>query len=127
MEDLGRFMIEIRRVFGPSNEESTAIQVVQYLTQKKSAAEYSVQFQEYADKIGQDDTILITYYRRGLKKNIKEELIQTGVRVENLDNLVKEAISINNKQHDFTMENRYNGGIRGYSSINSRNSFGGGY
>ena len=97
MEDLDRFMVEIRRVFGPSNEESTAVRVVQHLTQKKSAAEYSVQFQEYADKIGWDNTTLITHYRRGLKKHIKEELLRTGARVENLDNLVKEAISINDK------------------------------
>ena len=127
MEDLDRFIIEIRRVFGPSNEESTVVRVVQYLTQKKSAAEYSAQFQEYADKIGWDDTVLITYYRRGLKKHVKEELLRTGARVENLDNLVKEAISIDNKWYDFAIESRYDGGIRGYSGISSRNSFGGGY
>ena len=77
MEDLDYFMVEIRRVFGPSNEESTATRVIQHLTQKKSAAEYSAQFQEYADKTGWDDTALMTHYRRGLKKNVKEELMRT--------------------------------------------------
>ena len=120
-------MVEIRRVFGPSNEESTAVRVVQYLTQKKSTAEYSIQFQEYADKIGWDNTVLITYYRRGLKKNIKEKLIRTGARVKNLDDLVKEAISIDNKWYDFTIESRYDGGIRGYSGNSGRNSFSRGY
>ena len=69
----------------------------------------------------------MTHYRRGLKKYVKEELLRTGARVENLDDLVKEAISINDKWHDFAMESRYDRGIRGYSGISGRSSFGGGY
>ena len=40
---------------------------------------------------------MITIYRQGLKDNIKNELIRTEVRLDNLDLLIKELIEINNK------------------------------
>jgi len=75
MESFARFRVEIRRVFGPLNENKVATRVIQYLSQKKSAAEYSTQFQQYTIKTDWDDNALIMMYRRGLKFNVKEELM----------------------------------------------------
>ena len=73
MESLARFRVEIRRMFGPSNEANAATRIIQHLTQWKSASEYSTQFQQYSAKTDWDDNALMAMYRRGLKDNVKDE------------------------------------------------------
>ena len=65
----------------------------------------------------QDNTILIVIYRRGLKENIKDKLIRFRGVINTLDNLIENAIEINNKLFKYTIEKYYNGGIsrEGYS------------
>lgn len=78
MESFVRFKCEIRRVFGPSNESNVATRIIQHISQKKSAAEYTAQFQQYATQTDWDDNALMTMYRRGLKDNVKDELMRSG-------------------------------------------------
>ena len=52
IDNFNRFKREIRKVFGESNEDSKAIRIIQNITQKKSAAEYSAQFKQYAVETG---------------------------------------------------------------------------
>ena len=53
--------------------------------------------------------------------------LTTRAKIRDLDDLIKEAISINDRWYDFTLENRYNGGIRGYSGTSGRNNYSSGY
>jgi len=47
-------------------------------------------------------------YRRGLKFNIKEELMRTRVQINNLDTLIVEAIKVDDKLYELIIEKRYN-------------------
>lgn len=113
MESLARFRVEIRRMFGPSNEVNAAIRITQYLRQKRSASEYSTQFQQYAAKTDWDDITLMTMYRRGLKENVKDELMRFGGVIDTLDQLIENAIKIDDKLFERSMEKRHNGGTSG--------------
>ena len=95
-------------MFGPSNKVNAVTRIIQYLTQKKSASEYSTQFQQYTAKIDWDDTVLMVMYRRGLKENVKDELIRSGGVIDTLDGLIEEAIETNDKLFERSIEKRYN-------------------
>ena len=113
MESMARFRIEIRRMFGPSNEANAATRIIQHLQQKKSASEYSTQFQQYAAKTDWDDTALMVMYKRGLKENVKDELMRHGGVLDTLDGLIEAAIEIDDKLFERTMEKRHDGGTSG--------------
>ena len=113
MESAARFRVEIRRMFGPSNEVNAATRIIQNLHQKKSASEYSTQFQQYAAKTDWDDTALMVMYRRGLKENVKDELMRFGGVIDTLDQLIENAIEIDDKLFERTMEKRHDGGTSG--------------
>ena len=113
MESLARFRVEIRRMFGPSNEVNAAIRIIQYLRQKRSASEYSTQFQQYAAKTDWDDITLMTMYRRGLKENVKDELMRFGGVIDTLDQLIENAVKIDDKLFERSMEKRHNAGTSG--------------
>ena len=113
MESLARFRVEIRRMFGPSNEANAATRIIQHLRQKRSASEYSTQFQQYAAKTDWDDTALMVMYRRGLKENVKDELMRFGGVIDTLDGLIENAIEIDDKLFERSMEKRHDGGTSG--------------
>ena len=53
----------------------------------------------------------MTIYRRGLKEQVKDELIRSGAALESLDELQKEAIRINDNLFERAIEKRHNGGV----------------
>jgi len=55
----------------------------------------------------------MTMYRRGLKFNVKEELMRTGARIDDLDTLMAEAIDVDDKLYELAMEKRHDGGTSG--------------
>ena len=111
MESFSRFKAEIRRVFGPSNEIPVAVRAIQYLKQRKSAAEYSTQFQRYATVTGWDDDALCTIYRKGLKDNVKDKLMRYGGTTDTMDTLIEAAIELHDKLYERSMEKRHDGGV----------------
>ena len=110
LENFRRFTIEVRRVFGPSNEEQVAVRIIQHMTQKKSAAEYSTQFQQYAAQTDWDDNALMSMYRRGLKDTVKDELMRTGAVIKDMESLMAQAIEIDDKLYERTLERNYDKG-----------------
>jgi hypothetical protein len=58
----------------------------------------------------------MTMYRRGLKENVKDELIRTGQKIENLDELIRTTIEIDDNLYERAMERRHNVAPRGKSS-----------
>jgi len=105
--NFGIFKEELRRVFGISNEKQTAKRVIQHLQQKTSAADYAARFQEYANLIGWDDASLMTMFKRGLKENVKDELMRSGARFDTIQTLVEVAIDVDDKLYERAMEKRY--------------------
>ena len=47
-------------------------------------------------------------YRRGLKNSVKNKLIRTGAKINNIDYLIEKAIDIDDKLYKRSIERRYN-------------------
>ena len=47
-------------------------------------------------------------YRRGLKENVKDELIRTSKKIDDLDDLIRVTIEIDDNLYERTIERRYN-------------------
>lgn len=122
MESYARFKSKMRHNFGPSNETSVAVRVIQQLKQRKSAAEYTTQFSHYCAKTEWDDTALMTMYKRGLKESVKDELMRSGASLGTLELLMREAIDIDDRLYERAMEKRYDGG-RGISFGKERQGY----
>ena len=101
------FKTEIRRVFGVSSEEETAERAIQHLQQRTSAAEYAARFQEQANLTEWDDAALMAMYKRGLKDNVKDELMRWGGDIDSLRSLMGAAIELDDKLYERAMEKRY--------------------
>jgi len=101
------FKRELRRIFETSNEEQIAKRVVQHLTQRTFAADYAARFQEYANLIEWDDAALMTMFRRGLKDNLKDEIMRDGRTLSDMSDLIEVAIDLDDKLYERAMEKRY--------------------
>ncbi|CAD0043000.1 unnamed protein product [Aureobasidium pullulans] len=126
-----KFKEEIRRIFGISNEDKVAVRLIQHVRQHTSASDYAAKFQEYAQITDWDDSALMTMYRRGLKENVKDELMRAGMKIESLDDLIRATIEIDDNLYERAMEKRHDVAPRGksgyvpYRSNNKgRNNFG---
>ena len=49
----------------------------------------------------------MTMYRRGLKENVKDELIRIGGEIRTLEELINEVIKVNDKLYKRAIERRY--------------------
>ena len=56
-------------------------------------------------------------YRRGLKENVKDELIRSKGEFQTLEQLINKAIEIDNKLYKRAMEKRYITGGRTYALL----------
>ena len=113
--------VAMKSVFGISNEQSTAVRVIQHLTQKTSTAEYAAKFQEHAQLTDWDDEALQVMYRRGLKENVKDELMRDGRSIDNLGELVQVTIDLDDKLYERAMERRYDSKMSGRAGYISEN------
>lgn len=107
--DFDNFKTEIRRIFGTSNEEQTAERNIQHLVQRTSASDYAARFQEQANLTEWDDAALMTMFRRGLKNEVKDEIMRYGGKIDTLTTLIEAAIELDDKLYDRAMERRYDG------------------
>ncbi|EMD90171.1 hypothetical protein COCHEDRAFT_1045051, partial [Bipolaris maydis C5] len=79
------------------------------------------QFQQYATNIEWDDNALMRMYRQGLKPMVRRELMRSGANVTNLDELIAEAIRLDNELYELALEERlFNQGTRNYDNRNDR-------
>jgi len=62
-------------------------------------------------------------FRRSLKDNVKDELIRNSRRNNDLDDLIKTAIDLNNKLYKRGIEKRYDFRIRGSAGYVPRRSW----
>ncbi|KAH0182341.1 hypothetical protein KCV03_g10361, partial [Aureobasidium melanogenum] len=120
------FKKEIRRIFGISNEDKVAVRLIQHIRQHTSASDYAAKFQEYAQITDWDDSALMTMFRRGLKENVKDELMRAGMKIESLDDLIRASIEIDDNLYERAMERRHDVAPRGKSGCvpyRSNNNF----
>ena len=105
--DFSNFKTEIKRVFEASHEEETAERMIQHLRQKTSVAEYAARFQEYANLTEWEDAALMAMFRRGLKYNVKEELMRYEETTDTLRTLIEASIELDDKLYELIMKQRY--------------------
>ena len=86
--------------------------MIQHIKQQHSAAEYTTQFKQYSVLTDWDNNTLIVMYWHGLKENMKDEITFDRQAVNTLDELITQAININDKLFEWAMEKHHN---RGYS------------
>ncbi len=105
-----RFYDKIKTIYGFSNEKKVVIRIVQDIVQRILVSQYTAKFKEYSDKTKQDDDALYIIYYKGLKDNVKDELVRTGKNeTTNLDTLIKSLIDIDNRLYERVIEKRYIG------------------
>ncbi len=105
------FVMGIRSIYGVSNNQQVAIRQIQHVTQKASASQYTAKFTEYATATGWDDNALRTMYYRGLKDNVKDELMRNRQDQASLIDLMKAAIDVDDKLYERAMEKKHNQNI----------------
>lgn len=119
------FVNAIRNIYGLSNDQQVAIRHIQHIVQKGSASQYTAKFKEHAAKTEWDDNALRTMYYRGLKDNVKDELLRYGAAQDTLERLMKAAIEVDDKLYERAMERRHTGQFRGRSGYASNGWTGG--
>ena len=65
-------------------------------------------------------------YRRSLKENVKDELMRAGMKIEDLDDLIRASIEIDDNLYERAMERRHDVAPRGKSGhvpYRSNNNF----
>lgn len=107
------FVETIRSIYGLNNDKQVATRVVQQLTQKTSASAYTAKFKEYSDKTNWDGNALMNMYYRGLKDNVKDEMMRDGAAKDTLGEMIKAAIRIDDALYERSMEKRHTHSIRG--------------
>jgi len=78
------------------------------LTQRTSATKYVARFQKYVNLIEWDDVALMTMFRRGLKDNLKDEIMRDGKSINDMFDLIEVAIDFDDKLYERAMKKRYN-------------------
>ncbi|KAM0711445.1 hypothetical protein Q7P35_002185 [Cladosporium inversicolor] len=61
----------------------------------------------------------MTMFRRGLKENVKDELMRNSGIIDSLDVLIRTAIDIDNKLYERAMEKKHSFNPRGTFRFNS--------
>ena len=112
VEDWTTFKTKMREVFSPFKEDVIAEQKIQKLRQTKSAADYTTEFQQYKTLIDWDDNALMRMYRQGLKLAVRIELIRSGSSLKTLNELINEAIRVDNELYELKLEERLYTGNR---------------
>ena len=91
-----QFEARLRRVFEDIDKKRTAERQLYELRQKGSAVSYSVSFQHIAANTEWDDVALISQFYRGLREEVKDEIVRTD-RSENLTKMIIRAVIIDNR------------------------------
>jgi hypothetical protein len=106
MEDWDVFKTKIKQAFSPIKASVIAEKKIQTLRQTGSVADYTALFQQYQAQIEWDDAALIRMYKQGLKTQVREELMRTSACTDTLDELVNEAIRLDNDLYELQIEAR---------------------
>lgn len=121
VEDWDTFKNKMKEIFSPFKESVIAEQKIQKLRQTHSAADYTTEFQRYKTAIEWDDNALMRMYRQGLKPSVRMELMRSGSSLNTLNELMAEAIRVDNELYELKLEERlFTQGTRAPGTTNAR-------
>jgi hypothetical protein len=106
VEHWDAFKIRLRQIFLPFKESVIAEQKIQKLKQTKSAADYTNVFQQYAEQIQWDNAALMRIYKQGLKPALLAELMRSGTAINDLEDLTRKAIRLDNELYKLALAER---------------------
>jgi len=119
----GNFKRTVMIHFGETNSEPQAERKIQVLKQTTSVADYASAFTRYSDRTDWDNTALMVMFRRGLKDQVKDELVRSNRKEPlNLEDLIKHSIAIDDKWYERSMEKRHTQG-RPFQSRDNRDRY----
>lgn len=118
MNSWENFASKLQQYFGDHDRKRTAERNLRALVQKGSAAKYTAEFQQWSSMICWNNESLASAYYNGLKENIKDEICRGG-RPTTLEDMIDEAISIDNRFYERALEKKGQPS-RGFVSSNQR-------
>ena len=101
----GGFKKRISRVFGDIDQERNAVRHIRNLRQRTSAATYTAEFQQYANKTDWEEAALKDEFYQGLKDHVKDELSRAEWP-KTLQGMIEAAIRIDNRAYERGMEKK---------------------
>jgi len=104
-KNIKRFREEIGKIFGEMDEERQAERKLQTIKQRGPAQHYTTEFMQLRAKVNWGDAPLQLAYYTGLKERVKDELARDE-RPENLDDLITEAVRIDNRLYERELERK---------------------
>ena len=114
-----KFVQYLRRNYGDPDEKGTAERKLQSLVQKGSASSYFAEFQQYSAVLAWEDAPLVSMAIRGLKEELKDQLVLIGDRPKTLSSLIDIVVRLDNRLWERKQEKR---GDNRISSDNLRSS-----
>ena len=99
------FKEEIRRIFKEVDVKNQAKKAITCLKQTKLVLAYKAEFKQLQARINQDNAVLQTVFKAGLKENVKDGLIHYN-KPETLHALIELATQINNRLQERSQQKR---------------------
>jgi Retrotransposon gag protein/Zinc knuckle len=106
MDEWAKMRIAMKQIYGISNDQAVAIRRVQNLRQVRSASEYASEFQEASPKTGWDNEALKEMFKKGLKLDVRKELMRYGGDTDTLMQLIHAAIECDDQLYEFYADTR---------------------
>ena len=116
------FVVELKRIFGDSEEKATTRRKLLKLKQLSSVVTYASQFQTLAYKLDWDENMLIARFLKGLRKNVYTAMAFIG-QSETLIKTIIIATRIDNRLYQVRTNNRYSGTQKSIASNTQKDDF----
>jgi hypothetical protein len=97
------FEIALKEVFGNPDEVREAERKLERIKQTKSASSYAAQFRQIVSKLNWEDDALMTWFYRGLRDEVKDELARED-RPDQLHEYITRAVKIDNRLYERRQE-----------------------
>lgn len=102
--NFAKFEELIKQVFGTVNEARATSRTIYTLRQKGSAAAYFSEFQKVAKDLSwEDEDAFAEIFYNGLKESVRQKMMTPPTTYKEI---VDEAIRINNRLYELSIENR---------------------
>ena len=112
LEDFPAFLTEFEATFGETDRRRTSLTKLYALQQGSRAASiYASEFRQLACDVNWDDQALVDHFRRGLRSNVKNLLLNFP-EPTSLSQAISQEILCDNRLFEFCQEERLNWGPR---------------
>jgi hypothetical protein len=120
--DYENFILELKNLFDDPHAQRHACNSLKRLRQGKfSVTSYSAKFRHIALETGYNDLAKMDIFRSGLNDDVKDVLATSLVDPENLEDLMKLCVKIDQRLYDRRLEKNSNKMPYGYSDKPKRN------